>query len=253
MFEVPGAVLYVEVDGAGPPLLSVSGSGAALHERVLTLPPELTERFTVAAYDHRGLGRSTCEDAPLSMGDFAADGFAVADALGWTGFAVLGTSFGGMVALEMAVSQPERVTRLALCCTSSGGAGGSSFPLHERPDPLEWLALMDSRAQPRAALAAMFGGRQPPREPGYERQLQARRTHDVWERLPRVTAPTLVAAGAYDGIAPLANSAAIASRIPGARLEVFEGGHAFLHQDARAWPVVCSFLSDADPTEGPLA
>ena len=51
--------------------------------------------------------------------------------------------------------------------------------------------------------------------------------------LARITCPTLVAAGRYDGIAPLANSEAIASRIAGAELRVYEGGHAFFVQDRR--------------------
>ena len=56
------------------------------------------------------------------------------------------------------------------------------------------------------------------------------------------TAPTLVAAGRYDELAPLRNAQALAGRIAGARLEVFEGGHIFLAQDPRAWPLIGEFL-----------
>ena len=44
---------------------------------------------------------------------------------------MIGVSFGGMVAQELAVRHPRRVARLVLACTSPGGAGGSSYPLHE--------------------------------------------------------------------------------------------------------------------------
>ena len=44
---------------------------------------------------------------------------------------MFGVSFGGMVAQEFAVTWPERVERLALFCTSPGGAAGASYPLHE--------------------------------------------------------------------------------------------------------------------------
>jgi pimeloyl-ACP methyl ester carboxylesterase len=81
--------------------------------------------------------------------------------------------------------------------------------------------------------------------PGLLRQLEARRLHDTFDRLPEITATTLVAAGRYDGIAPLANSEAIAARIPGARLEVFEGGHAFFFEDADAWPAIAKFLLES--------
>ncbi|CAN5233338.1 hypothetical protein BH20ACT3_BH20ACT3_08820 [soil metagenome] len=51
-------------------------------------------------------------------------------------------------------------------------------------------------------------------------QLDARRHHDVWDRLDRIGCPTLVASGRYDGIAPPANGEAIAGRIPHAELRL---------------------------------
>jgi hypothetical protein len=52
----------------------------------------------------------------------------------------------------------------------------------------------------------------------------------------------LQAAGRYDGIAPVANSEAIVSRVPGSQLRVYEGGHVFLVQDHRAMAEVLDFL-----------
>ncbi|MFJ2114932.1 MULTISPECIES: alpha/beta fold hydrolase [unclassified Streptomyces] len=243
--EADGARLYAEVAGEGPPLLCVSGSGSALNEEYGPASSPLSRHFTVAAYDHRGLGRSTSQDRPLTMADFAEDAFTVADALGWEKFALFGPSFGGMVAQRMAVSRPSRIRRLVLCGTSSGGPGGSSYPLHERPEPLRMAMLFDTRPKMWEGLVSLISGTEPPHEPGYERQLRARATHDVWSRLPAVTAPTLVTSGRYDAIAPPGNGAAIASRIHGARHEVFEGGHAFMYEDARAWPVTLEFLRGA--------
>ena len=73
-------------------------------------------------------------------------------------------------------------------------------------------------------------------------QIVARRGHDVWDRLGRITSPTLVACGAYDGLAPRPNSEAIAGRIPDAELRCYEGGHLFLFQDPRALPEITAFL-----------
>ena len=73
-------------------------------------------------------------------------------------------------------------------------------------------------------------------------QLLARRGHDVTDRLPNITCPTLVAAGRYDGIASLANSEAIASRISDSELRVYEGGHVFFLQDQCAIPEILDFL-----------
>ena len=62
------------------------------------------------------------------------------------------------------------------------------------------------------------------------------------DRLRDVTCPTFVASGRYDGIAPPANGEAIAERVPGAELRVYEGGHAFFAQDPAALPDVIGFL-----------
>jgi 3-oxoadipate enol-lactonase len=74
-------------------------------------------------------------------------------------------------------------------------------------------------------------------------QLGARIGHDVSGRLQQVTAPTLVTAGRYDGIAPLSNSEEIVKRLPDATLSVYEGGHIFTAQDRRAIEDIRTFLT----------
>jgi pimeloyl-ACP methyl ester carboxylesterase len=246
MVRVPGAELYVERAGEGPPLLSISGSGSALADGMGPASLPLSQEFDVIGWDHRGLGRSACADVPVTMADFASDALALADALGIKEFAVFGVSFGGMVAQEIAVTAPDRVTRLVLACTSAGGAGGSSYPLQERPSPSQLAAITDTRPEVAGQILAQMTGRTGPPEPGYSRQLEARRAHDVWDRLPAVTAPTLVMSGRYDGIAPVANSEAIASRIPAAVHRSYDGGHYFLFQDPNAWVDVAGFLGGED-------
>ena len=243
-------IAYVR-EGAGPRLLLLNGSGTTLAVTGFMRRPFAA--FDLLAFDYRGMGQSTNPDEPFSIADCAADALALMDHVGWARCAMVGISFGGMVAQELAVTVPDRVVRLALVCTSPGGAGGSSHPLHDTaatPTTLdtrftpEWLA-----EHPRdATLVDIMGKRSSePKDPevarGERAQLEARRHHDVWDRLPRITAPTLVAAGRYDGLAPLANSQAIVSRIPGAELRVYEGGHTFFVQDDRAFPEVTAFLA----------
>jgi 3-oxoadipate enol-lactonase len=82
-------------------------------------------------------------------------------------------------------------------------------------------------------------------------QLEARSRHDTAERLGDISCPTLVCGGRYDGIAPPANSEFLAQTIPGARLELFEGGHVFFLQDPAAFPAMLGFLrggSEDPPT-----
>ena len=78
---------------------------------------------------------------------------------------------------------------------------------------------------------------------GYRRQLAARAAHDTWDRLAEITCPVLIAAGRYDGIALPETQHNMASRIPGATLRFFDGGHMFMIQDRAAFPAFSDFLS----------
>jgi len=259
--SINGIDVCYERSGAGPSLLFVNGTGATLATTapLLTL---LAGDFEVAAFDQRGLGSTTLPEDPYAMSDLAADALALADHLGWERFRLMGISFGGMVAQEIAVTAPGRIDRLALLCTSSGGTGGSSFPLDTLADmPPEERAsvaamIIDSRFTPDwldghdgdRALAALlmqhFTADKSARvRTGEALQLGARSRHDVYERLRHVTCPTLVAAGRFDGIAPPANGSAIAAQLPDATLRLFEGGHLFFVQDPAAFPEILAFLS----------
>ena len=255
-----GIEIYFERSGNGPRLLFLNGSGSSLANSGFLLSP-FRARLDVLAHDQRGMGRTSVPEGPYTMAGYAADALALLDHVGWDQCRVVGISFGGMVAQELAVTRPDRVERLALLCTSPGGEGGSSFPLHE----LREMAASERAKVGRRILdsrfdEAWFAGhsmdrmidqmmaaraeavRTPEQERGEREQLEARRRHDVWDRLPVITCPTLIACGRYDGTAPVANSEAIASRIPGAEMRIYEGGHAFFVQDTTALPAVVAFL-----------
>jgi 3-oxoadipate enol-lactonase len=257
-----GISLYYEQSGAGERLLFISGTGADLRHQPRLSDGPMVKSFEVLAFDQRGLGQSDVPDGPYTMADYADDAAALLDLVGWDSCRVLGVSFGGMVAQELAIRHPERVRRLVLACTSSGGAGGASYPLHEladlKPDERERVQfqLLDTRwdadwreANPEmvALLSDRISGQGPP-ERGPRLQLEARRHHDTAARLGAIDCPTLVCGGRYDGIAPPANSEYLAAHIPGARLEMFDGGHIFFMQDPAAMPAIIAFLSgDASP------
>ena len=122
--------LYYERTGQGPRLLFVNGSGVTMDDSRLLLSL-FASHFDFVAYDYRGLGKSSEPPGPYGMAECAGDALSVLDAVGWEAACVLGISFGGMVAQELAVTAPGRVRRLALLCTSPGGKGGSSYPLDE--------------------------------------------------------------------------------------------------------------------------
>ena len=256
-----GIDVYYELHGSGPRLLVLNGSGGTI-AGAKPMVDKLAQQFEVLIHDQRCLGRTTVTESTPTMADYAADAAALLGHVGWTTARVFGISFGGMVAQEFAVTWPQRVERLALLCTSPGGAGGSSFPLHtvaslpaaeqerlrlhlaDSRYTREFLAehpfdqsLVDFATAGRAMAKSVEQLR------GEALQLEARSHHDVWDRLGAITCPSLVACGEFDALAPPANSAAIASRVAGSELRSYQGGHAFVWQDRQAWPDIADFLT----------
>lgn len=258
-----GLHLWCETAGEGAPLLIISGTGGDLRRKPAVLDGPLKRHFACASYDQRGLGQSDKPDGPYSMADYADDAAAVLDALGWQEAHVMGISFGGMVALNLAARYPKRLRKLVLCCTSPGGEGGASYPLHELMDwsaearARHMIGISDLRrdeawakANPgpyemivSAAVSDPWADEKD-RKKGADLQLLARKDHDVWNDLPELTMPTLVCGGLHDGMAPVATQKRMADRLPNAHLKLFEGGHLFLVEDRKAYAEVLAFLQD---------
>jgi 3-oxoadipate enol-lactonase len=237
-------------------VLFIGGTGMTLAAPPSGFDLAFAAAHEMVCYDQRGLGQSDrpTPGAQWSMADYADDAAAILDWAGWDTAAVVGVSFGGMVAQELLVRHPGRVSRAALVCTSSGGAGGASYPLHEFTDlPVEErvagsIRVIDTRwadlagDDPLRVFLTEAMAKRPAPDAGSRAQLEARRRHDVFDRLNQIDVPVLVSAGRYDGIAPLANSEAIAAQIPGARLEVYDGGHGFLFQVPSSVSDIGAFL-----------
>jgi pimeloyl-ACP methyl ester carboxylesterase len=260
-FDHDGLEIYFEVLGCGPRLLFLNGSGSTV-DTSRFLIDQLATSFTVAVHDQRGLGKTGVgrTSAPYEMSDYAADAAALLDHLEWPSTRIFGISFGGMVAQEFAVTWPSRVERLALLCTSSGGQGGSSYPLHRLGELSETerreisRRLIDNRfddewLQSHPKDRAMVEFRESaPRETsgvvgeGMARQLDARSRHDTYARLGAISAPTLIAGGLYDAVATPENVRALAQAITSSELRMYEGGHLFAVQDRRAMPEIIEFL-----------
>src|SRR3954449_7891954 len=210
-----GIDIYYEHKGSGPRLLYFQGSGQTLKKSGVMIDG-FAKQFEVVAHDQRGLGQTEIPPGPYEMADYAADAAALLDAVGWDSCRMVGTSFGGMVAQEFAVTSPERVERLGLVCTSPGG-DYASYPLHTLTDlpPEEAKALgatlLDGRFTPEylaehddaRALVDMITNMQGALasdevKRGEAAQLDARSRLDVIDRLANITCPTLVQAGKYD-------------------------------------------------------
>jgi pimeloyl-ACP methyl ester carboxylesterase len=259
--NIRGLRIHAQVCGEGEPLLLYSGiwGEVRLWERLLPHLPG----FRTIAFDPPGIGRSQMPSVPLSMWALSHFGTAVLDEFGIDSAHVLGASFGGAVAQQMAFSHPSRVRRLVLVSTSFGGfampgklsaAWHFIHPRSYHPERLERVA------------GDMFGGRMRT-EPELVRSMHIKRPTDTlaalyrmaplfgWTSLPwlwTIRHPALVIAGDDDPVTPLVNHRIIATLMPQARLHtVAGGGHlALLDSAHQVGPVITSFLREDRSTHG---
>jgi 3-oxoadipate enol-lactonase len=265
VIRVNGIEIYHEVHGSddSPWVLNIGGTGGDLRQTLPAYSP-LNKAFRVLHYDQRGLGQTSKPEGDYTMGQYADDAAALIDSVMGEPCHVVGTSFGGMVAMHLALRRPELIKRLAMLVTSPGGEH-ASYRLTdlEQLDPDEAFAirmrLYDQRWDPEAdepipnlggvydfLVAQRDDVPTPDVAAGLARQLEARNGHDVVDRLGSITHPTFVGCGRYDGMAPVANSEVLVDGLPNARLEVFDGGHLLGFQDRTLWPTVVDFLRDPE-------
>jgi 3-oxoadipate enol-lactonase len=255
--------IHYQRKGTGCPVLFLGGVGGDLRSTPNIFDSVLADRFDILAFDQRGTGLTDKPDVAYTMALYAQDAEAVMDAVDWGSAHVVGVSFGGMVAQELVLRSPRRVRSLVLCCSTAGGAGGSSYPIHELSGlaPAErsrkMLAIGDSRyneawqathAEETARMLEEAAANASPflKEPGgiigITRQMEARSHHDCYDRLPSIRVPALVCGGNYDEQARPEAVSKLHGRIAGAELRFFEGGHRFLSQDPEAYKVIAEFL-----------
>ena len=257
--RVGGLALRVASRGQGRPLLLVGGIGANV-EIWAPLQARLGELPTVA-FDAPGTGRSDTARVPMRMSTLARVVRRMVARLGHDEIDVLGYSFGGALAQQLAHDAPDLVRRLILAATTAG--------MVSRPGSVKALAFMltplryYSAAHLRRVAPVIAGGRTarepellrahaghrlaaPPTLWGYQSQLFAMTgwTSALW--LHELRQPTLVLSGDEDPLVPLANARFLARRIPNARLAVVRGGgHLFLlDQPDDAAGAITRFLSE---------
>ena len=221
--------------------------------------PALSERFRLLRYDHRGHGCSPVPPGPYKIEDLGHDVLAMLDRLEVERFYFCGLSIGGMVGMWLAGEVPERVERLVLCCTSARfapdtfdsraqtvraeGVSAIADAVVERwftpafredhPEIAEWARrmLIDTPAE------------------GYAGCCEAIRDADLGGRLGKISAPTLVIAGADDPAAPPDDAKLIRDSIPGAHLTVIPRA-AHLANVEQLEAVMGAVLEHLDPVAG---
>ena len=222
--EVNGARIHYAVHGAANAeavLLLHGGLGAA--EDFGGQVAALAAAYKAVAIDSRGHGRSTDDDRPYGYGLMASDVIGVMDSLGIAKAAVVGWSDGGNIGLELAINNPERLTKVFALGANYRTSGirpsvftdalvgayvGHAAAQYARisPTPEAWEAFSGK-------VFAMWGG-----QPAY-----------TDEQLAGISVPFTIAAGVYEEAVDEAHTKRMAELIPGARLLLLGNASHFAH------------------------
>jgi pimeloyl-ACP methyl ester carboxylesterase len=275
---IRGASLFVKKIGNGYPLVLMHGGPGLDHTSLLPLKP-LANKFTMVFYDHRCNGRSDgAEVSSMTWDNLTADAESLRQSLGFDKWAVLGHSFGGMVALEYALRYPQSLSHLILMDTN----GDSRWVQQKAPELLLKRGYSAATVQ---AARRFFTGQLKPTEVFpiafkfagayyhhfdlFKLALEViRGPHPVmrpeaqvfgfsqifpgWtvmDRLKEIKVPTLVMSGRDDFLSPTEHIVSIAAGIANARLEIIEraGHNAHEERNAEVLEVIRDFLADVNP------
>lgn len=258
-FEVGDVRLStISAGHGGAPLLLVHGFTGCKEDFADEVEPLAELGYHVVAPDLRGHGDSDApaDESAYGLETFAGDMFALAEALGWDRFDLLGHSMGGMIAQVMVLDRPQRIERLVLMDTHHG-------PLDEIDHELLALGIELARTEGLAVIQQVLQmGADPLANPAYERVCAERPGYREWaenkmlrasasmyaamlgelaaatdrlESLRAIDRPTLVQVGELDA-AFVPASERMAATIPGARLAVHPAaGHCPQFEATEHW------------------
>jgi pimeloyl-ACP methyl ester carboxylesterase len=233
ILDVRGRAVDLRRAGIGAPLLYLHAVGG--DQEGLPALDDLARDHTVLMPMHPGFGRSEGIEAIDSIEDVAFHYLAVLEALDLGAVDVIGSSYGGWVALELACRWPERVRRMVLA--DPAGLWLDEAPMAELfgAEPGELAArLYHDQTLPHAqmlrALTAL--GDLPEEILLPLAQAVAAVARVAWnpyfhnpklpERLHRVRVPVLLVWGRQDGLIPLAHGERYRTLLPEARLELID-------------------------------
>jgi pimeloyl-ACP methyl ester carboxylesterase len=264
-----------EAGRGGHPLMLVHGWTGSRLDFADWMEPLAAHHFHVVAPDNRGHGHSSkpTAESDYSFDTFADDVLALADALGWDRFVLLGHSMGGMVAQVVALRAPRRLAGLVLMDTHHGPldvapeivAAGIDMA---RTNGTEAIADMMAMATEPGPLDTEAYRRVCAERPGhFERGIETTRMSSsamfaamlenmagATSRLPALASlevPTLVMVGDQDE--PFIDaSQKLAATIPGARYELIaDAGHSPQFEAPESWlSVMTSFLDSVHSPVG---
>ena len=226
--------LKVAVQGRGAPVVLSHALGLDLHMWD-DLATALAPMHELLRYDHRGHGGSAVPAGPYAMDELVNDAARLIREWGRGPVVWVGLSMGGMVGQGLAIRHPELLRGLVLANTAAQYPAAAQAAWTQRIAAVEsggLAAIADMvmeryfhagfRAANPGVIADARRSLLRTQAAGYVAACHAVAAVDWLDRLPQVACPTLVIAGKLDVGAPVAFSEAIAQRIPGAKLLVFD-------------------------------
>lgn len=252
--ELAGERFRYDDAGSGPPLVLLHGLGASAEDWEMQIPA-FSRRFRVIAPDLRGFGGSARGSGRLSIPRFAADVWALLQALGVERFALVGHSMGGAVALQLALEHPQAVTRLVIANSVPSFRPRTLRQYFEVAYRQVVMRLLGPARLARIGAQRMYPGddQQALREKSaargarngrsYLESLSALTRWSVIERLRELPMPVLVLAAEHDYFSR-EDMLQFAHALPKGRFHLFPGTHHGLPLEApQAFnPVVLRFL-----------
>jgi pimeloyl-ACP methyl ester carboxylesterase len=248
--------MYYEIHGEGEPIVMINGAGGTV-DWVRRLIPVYSREYRLILFDNRGAGQSDKPDMAYTTAMLADDLAGLLDAIGIDSAHVRGVSFGGMIAQEFALRHPEKVRSLVLMVTSCGqphsimSSSADLSKAHELPPKEATEALLRCfiteefiEKQPRLFQTLIAFALEHPIDPDcLAKHTDAIKHHDTYDRLPKISVPTLVIGGDADTVIPAENARILASRIPRAELVILKNaGHMLIEAAQEADRLTLDFL-----------
>lgn len=248
--QIQGVRVRHLIEGSGPPVLVLHGWGASI-ETVASIVQALAPVAEVHALDLPGLGESDPPPRPWGVDDYSRFLLAFMDSLQIGRASIVAHSNGGRVAIALAAAEPQRVSRLVL--VDSAGIRPRRGATYYRKVAMAKVgkhAAMRLGAPGRRlrdalvgrAASADYAAAPPVMRPTFVKLVNA----DLRDRLPSVSAPTLLIWGSEDTATPLSDAQLMERLLPDAGLVVFEGaGHySYLDQPGRFATIARHFLGE---------
>jgi pimeloyl-ACP methyl ester carboxylesterase len=234
--ELPGVrVWYTDTGGSGVPVVFIHAATGSSRVWEHQLPAFTAAGYRVVAYDRRGFGRSVINPASVQPGTGADDLLALVNHLGIDRFHLVGTAAGGGIALDFAVSFPQRLRSLVVANAVGGVQDKDYLELGQRIRPASQFDALppDFRELGPSYRAANPSGTQhwlelerTSRPQGSPPPAQTTRNRITFALLEEIKVPTLLLTGDADLYAPPAVLRLFAARIKNSESVVMpEAGH----------------------------